>query len=123
MAVVRQGPLVDADQAERIERLKITKAINDSAGTEQKSPVGNPPTGGSYLERTIAWIIPALPAAAIRHDNEYSVRIWTRRTSSVSLRVSESLSRITCSHDLRDRVPEASSKSISKIPRRKMDCL
>lgn len=51
MAVVRQGPLVDADQAERIERLKITKAINDSAGTEQKSPVGNPPTGGSYLER------------------------------------------------------------------------
>ena len=52
MAVVRQRPLVDADQTERIERLKITKAINDSAGTEQKSPVGDPAVrrkGASYL--------------------------------------------------------------------------
>lgn len=49
MAVVRQGPLVDADQAKRIERLKIAKAINDSAGTEQKSPVGNPAMGRGKL--------------------------------------------------------------------------
>lgn len=52
MAVVRQWPLVDADQAKRIERLKITEDINDSAGTEQKSPVGNPAMRkrASYLQ-------------------------------------------------------------------------